>query len=200
MSKYVLVHGGSVTGAIWNDLAALLKQHRHKVYTPTLSDEKHSSLTNHISEVCALIEKKKLDDVLLVGHSYGGLVIAGVGDKMPKKLKREIYLDTCLPTNGESLFGLFKKYGLDPEGFEGLDPFPPYVEPLRFDEERFRAMPKTYVHCKRSEFLAATIHVRNAILQRLAEDNWEYFEIDSMHTCMVDKPQETSEILLRYAD
>lgn len=199
MANYVLVHGGSVTGAVWDPVALILKSSGHKVYAITLSDEKHTSLTKHISEVCALIEAEKLNGVFLVGHSYGGLVITGVNDRITEKLQRLIFLDTCLPISGESLFGLFRKYGFNPEDFEGLYPYAQFTEPLFFDEVKFRTKLKTYVHCMESEFLAVTVNVRDAILKRLKEDNWDYFELNSKHNCMFYKPQETAEILLKYA-
>lgn len=200
MSNYVLIHGGSASKEIWNEVIILLEKNNQNAYALTLSDEKSATLTSHIRQVNELILSEGIRDMIITGHSYGGLVVAGVADKNRGIIKREIYLDTCLPERKESLFSLIKKYGFDPESFAGLNPYPPYIEPLFFDESFFKTVPKTYIHCTKGEFLPITSKVKEIILRVQKKDNWEYFEIDSEHNCPVEKPFETAEILLRYKD
>lgn len=103
MSTYVLVHGGKKTGEIWDKVVPLLKQHGHKVFCPTLSDPYNHTLQDHIREICDLITDKILDKVILVGHSYAGMVITGVADTLSENLSRLIYVDAAVPKRGQSL-------------------------------------------------------------------------------------------------
>ena len=201
MANFVLVPGGDGRSSFWDEVAPLLKAQGHSVQTPTLADQKTSTLTDHIAQVLSLLEDPPSDmmDVILVGHSYGGIVVTGVADKVQDRIRRLIYLDTAVPVDGLSLFDHFARCGVDPTSFEGLEPFPSLVEPLRFNEEAWRAIPKTYVHCTRSEFLSVTEHEIPRVKERLTQDSWEYLELDSGHVCMFDKPSETADILMRHA-
>jgi len=196
MAIYVLVHGGSSNKSVWDKVVPFLQEKGHQVFSLNLSDEKNSTLTNHISEVCDLIEKEDVDDVILVGHSYGGLVITGVADRMPKRIYHLIYVDSLLPENGMSLFDIFDLYGVSTEKY-GLDPFGPFVEPLYFDEEKIRRIPKTHIRCKQSEFIEISDKVFKKIVATTKQDNREIFELDTVHNCMLTQPEEVAEILLR---
>ena len=68
----------------------------------TDSDPTKVSLDTHIADVCAIIESQNLDDIVLVGHSYGGMPITGVADKMPERIRTLVYLDAMIPENGKS--------------------------------------------------------------------------------------------------
>ena len=110
MSTFVLVHGTSCGGWIWNRLSPLLRAAGHEVYAPTLtgvSDRSHLlrcnvDLNTHISDITNLIEYEDLSNVVLVGHSYGGMVITGVTAKIPERLGQVVYLDAYLPDEGQS--------------------------------------------------------------------------------------------------
>ncbi|WP_051791199.1 alpha/beta fold hydrolase [Amycolatopsis jejuensis] len=99
MSHYVLVHGSWCGGWVWDDIAARLRAGGHTVETPTLSEG--SGLHQHIDEVVSLLEP---DDVTLVGHSYGGMVITGAASCA--QVREAVYLDAFLPRPGESAFDL----------------------------------------------------------------------------------------------
>lgn len=113
MSCYVLVHGGKNTGEVWDKVVPLLQQHKNKVFCPTLSSPYKSTLQDHIDEVCLLIRDNGLDKVILVGHSYAGMVIIGVADNIPEKLSRLIYVDAAVPESGQSLFDILDATGHD---------------------------------------------------------------------------------------
>jgi pimeloyl-ACP methyl ester carboxylesterase len=108
---YVLVHGAYGGGWNWRQVDALLTADGQKVFRPTLTGqgEKYHlnspdvTLNTHIQDVVNLIEFEDLHDVVLVGHSYGGMVITGVADKIPDRIKCLIYLDAALPENGETM-------------------------------------------------------------------------------------------------
>jgi pimeloyl-ACP methyl ester carboxylesterase len=114
MDNFVLVHGGMLGGWCWKKVRACLEQKNHNVLTPTLTglgERKHLSSANvdldvHISDVVNTIVYEGWENAILVGHSYGGMVITGVADRIPLKIKRLIYVDALVPKNGESMFDI----------------------------------------------------------------------------------------------
>lgn len=110
MATFVLVHGSGDGSWIWKRLTPLLRTGKHEVYTPTLTgvgDRSHLvdcgvDLNTHIKDVTNLIEYEDLTDVILVGHSYAGMVITGVAAKVPERLSQVVYLDAYLPEAGQS--------------------------------------------------------------------------------------------------
>lgn len=193
MANYVLVHGGSVTGSVWDPVVMKLRTGGNNVFTPSLYDERINNLSNHISQVCELISKNNLNKVILVGHSYGGMVITGVADKLSARIKRLIYIDAAFPDSGQSLFDLIKLGGREPLSFTGLEALPPYIEPLTFDESSLQVIPKVYIRCTRSEF---------AFVSQLAKDkiaygqNCIYAELETAHNPMRTMPDQVVDILL----
>ncbi len=111
MATFVLVHGGGHGGWCYHKLAHLLRQAGHDVYTPTLTglgERAHLlrpdiDLETHIADVAAVLSFEDLHDVILVGHSYGGMVITGVADRAADRIKELVFLDAAHPANGESL-------------------------------------------------------------------------------------------------
>lgn len=111
MSTYVLVHGGGHGGWCYDRLAPLLRQEGHEVYAPSLTglgDRRHLAepdvgLDTHIADIANLIFYHDLTGVILAGHSYGGMVITGVADRVPERLSHLVYLDASHPVGGESL-------------------------------------------------------------------------------------------------
>ena len=111
MATFVLVHGGGHGGWCYQPVARLLRGAGHEVYTPTLTglgERAHLlsadiDLDFHIDDVLALLRYEGLSDVVLVGHSYGGMVITGVADRVPERVGRLVFLDAANPSNGESL-------------------------------------------------------------------------------------------------
>ncbi|NGM88291.1 alpha/beta hydrolase [Parapusillimonas sp. SGNA-6] len=111
-STFVLVHGAWHGGWCWSRVAERLRAQGHRVYTPTLTGlgERHhllhDGITLHtfIDDVVNVLTFEALEDVVLVGHSFGGVVITGVADRVPERLRRLIYLDGFLLENGVSTF------------------------------------------------------------------------------------------------
>jgi len=111
MATYVLVHGGGHGGWCFQPVARRLRAAGHEVSTPTLTGLGERShllspavdLDLHISDVVAVLEYEDLRDVILVGHSYGGMVITGVADRAADRVGRIVYLDAATPVNGQSL-------------------------------------------------------------------------------------------------
>ncbi|MGD0747225.1 MAG: alpha/beta hydrolase [Acidimicrobiales bacterium] len=111
MATYVLVHGGGHGGWCYQRVARLLRSAGHEVYTPTLTGLGERShllsadvdLDMHVTDVTAVLHYEDLHDVILVGHSYGGMVITGVADRASDRVGRLVYLDAANPVNGQSL-------------------------------------------------------------------------------------------------
>jgi len=112
MTTFVLVHGAWSGGWIWRRVADRLRAHGHRVFTPTLTgltDRSHLlsrniTLSTHILDITNLVKWEELDRFVLVGHSYGGMVITGVTEKVPPgAITAIVYIDAMLPENGKSL-------------------------------------------------------------------------------------------------
>lgn len=108
---FVLVHGAWHGGWCWRDVRALLEERGHRVYTPTLTGlgerahllDADVSLQTHIQDVISVIEAEELQDITLVGHSYGGMVITGVVDALQDRIDEIVYLDAALPQHGDTM-------------------------------------------------------------------------------------------------
>lgn len=111
MSNFVFVHGGMIGGTSWKKVRKILEG-KNNVLTPTLTgvaEKKHLShpnvdLETHIQDILNTIYYEELEDIILVGHSYGGMVITAVADRIPEKIKKLVYVAAVLPLNGESMF------------------------------------------------------------------------------------------------
>jgi pimeloyl-ACP methyl ester carboxylesterase len=111
---FVLVHGAWHGGWCWRRVAELLRAQGHTVFTPTLTglaDRSHLlapgvGLGTHVTDIVNLLKWEQLSDVVLCGHSYGGMIITGVAEKMQPAIRSIVYLDAFVPLNGESVFDL----------------------------------------------------------------------------------------------
>jgi pimeloyl-ACP methyl ester carboxylesterase len=115
----VLVHGAWSGSWCWKAVARGLRQRGFEVYAPNLSGVGARShippdavdLETHIEDVAGLLRFEDLRDVLLAGHSYGGMVVTGAADRQCERISKLVYLDAFLPESGQSLWTL-----LGPEG------------------------------------------------------------------------------------
>ncbi|MDQ4502378.1 alpha/beta hydrolase [Sinomonas sp. ASV322] len=111
MSEFVLIHGAGTGAWLWDDFAEVLRGRGHEVLAPSLVGvgERISEggpatrLSDHIDQVCEVIGVHR---VTVVGFSYGGLVAAGVGERIPDQISMLVYLDAFLPVDGMSMFDL----------------------------------------------------------------------------------------------
>lgn len=112
--SFVLVHGAWHGGWCWVRVADRLRDAGHRVFTPTLTglgDRAHLlspavGLETFIEDVVATLETEALTGTILVGHSYGGVPIAGAADRVPDRIAQLVFLDAMLPQNGQSILGL----------------------------------------------------------------------------------------------
>jgi hypothetical protein len=111
-TQFVIVHGAWGGSWAFKEVDSLITAHGHVVYRPSLTGQGERmhlaspdiTLSTHIDDVVNMIVFEKLTNVVLVGHSYGGMVITGVADRIPERIRKLIYLDAFLPNDGESIF------------------------------------------------------------------------------------------------
>jgi len=169
---FVLVHGATAGGWEWKRTGEFLTADGHTVYRPTLTglgEREHLNSTEvdletHINDVVNLILFEDLHDVVLTGHSYGGMVVTGVMDRIPERLRHVVFLDAAVPEDGQSIWDLFGNRGPMPadrfrDGFMQV-PWvkpgdrPPYSvkqsircfeQPVSYRNPAALALPVTYV-------------------------------------------------------
>ncbi len=113
MSTFVLVHGAWQSTGTWDLLVPLLEKHGHRVITPVLSGlgtdqsclSPNITLTQHVEDV-SVETSKSPDPVILVGHSYAGMIISGVVETNPVQVQRLFFLDAFIPEDGQSVLDL----------------------------------------------------------------------------------------------
>jgi pimeloyl-ACP methyl ester carboxylesterase len=114
MTDFVLVHGTWGGGWQWGGVAERLRARGHRVFAPTLTglgDREHlatpeTDLDTHVDDVANVLAAEELREAALVGTSYGGLVIAGVADRMPELIRGLVFLDAALPQDGKCMLDL----------------------------------------------------------------------------------------------
>ena len=119
--SYVLVHGAWGGGWDWRTVDSLLTARGHRVVRVTLTGQGERvhlasptiGLSTHIADVVNTILWENLRDIVLVGHSYGGMVVTGVADQIPERIHRIVYLDDFLPESGETAPALLDSIGAD---------------------------------------------------------------------------------------
>ncbi len=170
---YVIVHGAFGGAWAFKKVDSLLTARGYKVYRATLTglgERAHLSspeigLSVHIQDVVNLFLYENLQDVTLIGHSYGGMVITGVADSVPGRIRKMIYLDALLPEDGESLSsarlghtnrkpyeirdGLIIPPWVTPEMSLPHDlpqPAKTFTEPIRLKNKNRSPLPSVYIH------------------------------------------------------
>lgn len=232
MSDFVLVHGAWHGAWCWRRIVAPLWAAGHRAFTVTLTgsgERAHLlaptiSLQTHIADVANVIEAEELHDAILVGHSYAGMVITGVADRLAARLKHLVYVDAVVPHTGESWSSshsdetrsqrrqAIADTGVIPApdpavfGLAGADhawvarrqtPHPGgvYDETLHFDAARMAALSKTFVDCTAPAL--ATIAVSRVRVR--SEPGWRVVEVATGHDAMVSAPAALLDVLLHLA-
>ncbi|HEY1998090.1 alpha/beta fold hydrolase [Paraburkholderia sp.] len=111
-SPYVLVHGAWHGGWCWDAVAQRLRARGHQVFTPTLSGlgeragllSPQVGLETFIQDVVDVLERHDLSDVILVGHSFGGVTLTGAADRVPQRIRQLVFLDAVVLSDGQSAF------------------------------------------------------------------------------------------------
>ena len=118
MATYVLVHGAWHSGELLEPVAELIREMGHEVHCPTLAgngpgDSKSGVLEDAISGLVDFFKENNISDAIVMGHSYGGMVITGLADHCPDRVKRLIYWNAYVPNDGESLNDLIPDFYID---------------------------------------------------------------------------------------
>jgi pimeloyl-ACP methyl ester carboxylesterase len=233
MATYVIVHGAWGGGWSWSRrVAARLRAAGHEALTPTLTglgERTHLAspevdLSTHVQDVVNVLEYEDLRDVILVGHSYGGMVITGVAGRAGDRIRHLVYLDAFVPESGQSLCDLIGPEGAarvraQAEAGDGwrippgpLAPDTPPellawimprrgLQPLRTFEEPVRLeapidLPRTYVYCAAK----GENDTFRKFAERLRDDRaWRYHELQTGHNLQYSATDDTIRILLEHA-
>ena len=166
------------------------------MFAPTLKDENTHGLSDHIAQICNLIIENDLRDFILVGHSYGGMIITGVANKMADKIVLLVYLDAALPNPGQSLFDILILANFAPVEVVRDTP-KAYIEKLQFDPQKTKSLPKAFIFCTKSEY--ASVISSDLIREKIAENKgkWEWLELPTSHIPQCTMPDKLSELLLK---
>lgn len=111
MTTFVLVHGAFHGGWCWSRVTRVLRAGGHTVFAPTqtgLGERRHLlsagiTLDTFIDDICGVLESEELSDAVLVGHSFGGISITGVVDRMRERVRHLVYLDSRILEAGQSM-------------------------------------------------------------------------------------------------
>ena len=228
MSVYVLVHGGFMGGWVWRQVAQFLRTAGHEVFSPTLTglgERAHLAnpeinLVTHIQDVVGVIECEDLQKVILVGYSYGGMVITGVAERVPERLSRLVYLDAFVPHDGQSLCDvvgpesarvLVDSANQNGDGWRiALVVNPPKWQPhplqsntqhLSVSNPAAAAIPRAYIHCttRGAHPLASVWPALDRCAEGAKRNGWWYREITADHGVVFSKPKEVAELLIELA-
>ena len=213
---FVIVHGAWGGSWAFRRVEALLREKGCNVYRPSLTGQGErvhlatadTNLSTHINDVVNMLLFEDLRDVILVGHSYGGMVITGVADRVPDRIRRLIYLDAFVPNDGESALGI-----IGPRGGEWLkqmtkgdfivpawvkpDQPPPkdvpqslktFTEPIVLKNQAARKIPATYIltveagrEAKDDDFAAQA--------ERAKQRGWPVLQLQSDHNPQWSAPE-----------
>jgi pimeloyl-ACP methyl ester carboxylesterase len=232
MADFVLVHGAWQGAWSWKKILPGLWAAGHRAFPVTLTgtgERAHQlspdiNLRTHIDDVAAVVEAEELQNAIVVGHSYGGIVITGLADRMPQRIARLVYLDAVVPLPGESWSSTHPPqvqeqrrqaiastgsippadpamFGLTGEDAQWLarrqrpQPGGVYDDPLHFDAARVAALPRTFIDCN-VPALATIAVMRERVRQH---PGWQVVEIATGHTPMVSAPEELLRLLLGMA-
>src|SRR5712692_6919091 len=113
-ATFLVCHGAWSAGWAWKKMHPLMCAAGHRLVTPTytgLGEREHlaspsNDLETHVEDLLAVIKYEDLNDVVLIGHSYGGMVATGVADRARDRIVQVIYLDDFVPRGGQALFDL----------------------------------------------------------------------------------------------
>lgn len=218
MTTYVLVPGFWLGGWAWDAVAAPLRAQGHEVhqFSPVL--DPGVGVEDHIEQLVGVL--RELDDVVLVGHSYGGLVVTAAADRVPERVARLVYVDTGPLPDGVSQADF---EGEAPQPVDGMLPVPQEAPPTAqgFDwsvvRERGRpqpaatatdpvrhggawqAIPRTAIMCSFGEEQLRELAANVPLFALMVGDGWSYHELRTGHWPMFSEPQALASLLLKAA-
>jgi pimeloyl-ACP methyl ester carboxylesterase len=226
---FLVAHGAWGAGWAWKKMHPLMSTAGHRLITPTytgLGEREHlanpsNDLETHIQDVLGVIKYEDLRNVVLIGHSYGGMVATAVADRARERIAQLIYLDAFVPRNGQALMDL-----LPPQARQQMqervktgdgwrvppNPTPPdtseadanWIAERRLSQS-FKCfempvqlsgadimLPRSYIYCRR---IAPGDPFRPFAERAKNEAGWRYYEIDASHSPHVTAPEALAALL-----
>lgn len=229
MATFVLVHGAFHGGWCYSRVARILRAAGHDVFTPTLTglgERAHLAhmsvnLSVHVEDVVAVLCCEELSDVILCGHSYGGMVITGVAAIEGERVRSLVYLDAIVPEEGQSLFDVVgfetMQHTVASAAQDGRVPSPgtaffnvntadsewvgrrcvpqsiaTFVEAVHLTGRENAVRNRTYILANNYGF-----ELNRNTFDRLAHDPaWRTAVVDTGHDMMIDAPEQLAQALL----
>jgi pimeloyl-ACP methyl ester carboxylesterase len=233
LATFLVAHGAWSAGWVWKKMHPVMRAAGHELVTPTytgLGERGHLAnpeinLDWHIADMLGVLEMEDLSDVVLVGHSYGGMVATGVADRARERIAKLIYLDAFAPKNGDSAFSLLpepagaRMHELAEADGEGwlIPPNPPppdtpeadvawvtprrLPQPIKTFEQKLElkggelTLPRSYIYCQRY----GPGDIFKQFAERAQNEGWRYFEIDASHNPHITAPEALRDILIEIA-
>jgi pimeloyl-ACP methyl ester carboxylesterase len=229
-TTFLVCHGAWSAGWAWKKMHPLMAAAGHRLVTPTytgLGERQHLAnasidLETHIQDILNVIKYEDLRDIVLIGHSYGGMVATGVADRARDRIAQLIYIDAFVPRDGQSLFDINesgRQRILDQakagDGWR-VPPMPPPPDtaptdaewlaarrvdmPIKCFETRLKlqngepSLPRSYIYATR--ITPADTFGPFAARAR-SEAGWRYHEIDASHAPNVTAPETLMALLQR---
>ncbi len=228
MATFVVAHGAWSAGWAWKKMRPLMRAAGHELWTPTytgLGERAHLghadvSLDTHIQDIVAVLETEDLNDVILIGHSYGGMVATGVADRARARIAKLVYLDAFAPKDGQAIFDLVPPdiaakmragaqasesgYGI-PSNPMPSDTAPEdqawaaprrHPQPVQAFATRLKlsgepSAPRYYIYARK----AGIGDNFRQFYQRAQREGWKTYEIDASHNPHITNPQALLAIL-----
>ncbi|MND47863.1 Alpha/beta hydrolase family protein [compost metagenome] len=217
MATYILIAGGWQDGWIYQKVENILTAHGHEVVPITLSGLGNTpaptaNLETHICEVTDIVNSRS-GDLVLVGQSYGGMIVSGVADVDPSRIRASVYVDAYVPECGDSVWSLttprFQDMFIMGVKTDGLNCAPPanldprcrphpigtFIQSITLTGRWREVLRKTFVGAHgwdESPFLD--------LYRRLSDDpGWSTFSLNCGHNVARLEPEALADILLRQA-
>jgi pimeloyl-ACP methyl ester carboxylesterase len=231
-ATFLVCHGAWSAGWMWKKMQPLMNAAGHRLVTPTytgLGERAHLAnpaidLETHIEDILNVIHYEDLRDIVLIGHSYGGMVATGVADRVRDRIVQLIYLDAFVPDDGQSLFDLneqgrqhlrdLAKAGegwripplpISPDTAEAdiawlierrvPQPVKCFEMPLKLRNGKL-TLPRSYIYATR---ITPADTFRAFAERARSKPGWSYHEIDASHSPQVTTPGTLMALLQKIA-
>lgn len=219
-ATFVFVHGAWSGAWSWERLAAVLRARGHRVYAPALSglgershlDPAMIDVNTHVLDIVNEVRWKDLDRIVLVGHSYGGIVITGVAEEIGERIASIVYLDAFLPDDGQCFADFAPGWEL---AGDRIDPLPTAPGDYRREEDRAWVDAKAtaqpirtlttpvrvtgaYNRIARKTYIQATgwdEGFAETAEKLKARPDWSVLTIATGHDVAIDAPDELADLL-----
>ncbi|NWG23339.1 MAG: alpha/beta hydrolase [Pseudorhodoplanes sp.] len=228
MATFVVAHGAWSAGWAWKKMHPLMGARGHRLVTPThtgLGERAHLSnpdidLETHIADILGVLFWEDLRDVILIGHSYGGMVATGVADRARDRIASLVYLDAFAPRDGESVFDILPAATRDQRQAGATDgdgwrippgPMPTdtpeadraWAEPRRVPQpartfsQKLQlkngalTLPRHYIYCTRRP----PDDRFRPFYERAQREGWGVYEIDASHNPHITSPEALAALL-----